>query len=146
VGILYNHESSFRDAKFVSKKIAAGAARVKKKLETRLVLGDLDAATDWGYAPDYVDAMHRILAAGQADDFVIATGESHTVRECAEIAFDCVGLDYSAYVVTDAALMHRRNARLVGNPAKLKEVTGWKPTVNFEEMVRRLVQAELEKY
>lgn len=146
VGILYNHESPLRDKGFVSTKIAGTAARIKKGLEARLVLGDLDAMTDWGYAPDYVDAMHRVLAAGQADDFVIATGDSHTVREFAEIAFDCVGLDYSAYVVTDAALMHRRNPRLVGNPAKLKRVTGWKPTVNFAAMVRRLVQAELDKY
>ena len=145
VGILYNHESPLRDARFVSKKITRGVVRIKKRLENRLVLGDLDAETDWGFAPDYVDAMQRILSAGEADDFIVATGESHTVRDFVQIAFGYVGLDYAAHVVTDPTLLHRRNPKLIGNPAKLKRITGWKPTVNFETMVQRLVQAELDK-
>jgi GDPmannose 4,6-dehydratase len=145
VGILYNHESSFRDSRFVSKKIAEGVARIRKGLESKLVLGDLDAVADWGYAPDYVDAMHRILATEKPDDFVIATGESHTVRDFVQIAFNYIGLNYTTCVATDPALIQRRSPRLIGNPAKLKKVTGWKPTVNFETMVRKLVQTELDK-
>lgn len=144
-GILYNHESPRRSASFVSKKIAESVARIKKGLAIKLVLGDLEAETDWGYAPDFVDAMHRILSLAQPDDFVIATGESHTVRDFVRIAFDYVGLDYSFHVETDPTLMHRRKPGLIGNPAKLKRTTGWEPTVNFETMVRKLVQAELDK-
>lgn len=125
-------------------KIAESAARIRKGLESKLVLGDLDGVADWGHAPDYVGAMHRILATEKPDDFIIATGESHTVRDFVQIAFDYVGLDNTTCVVTNPALMQRRNPVLISNPTKLKKVTGWEPTVNIETMVRMFVQTELD--
>jgi GDPmannose 4,6-dehydratase len=144
VGILYNHESPLRSARFVSKKIAAGAAAVKLGRSNKIVLGDLDASADWGYAPDYVDAMHRMLQLGAADDFVLATGTAHTVRDFASVAFDSVGLDYAAHIETDPAVVRRYIPGLVGNPAKFAAASGWKPSIGFREMVSCLVTHELE--
>ena len=144
VGILYNHESYLRGAKFVSKKIAAGAAGVKCGRLNKIVLGDLDASADWGYAPDYVDAMHRMLKLNVADDFILATGKTHTVRDFVSIAFNYVGLDYMPYVDTSATLVRRRMLGLVGNPSKFMGASGWKPSVDFTEMVHRMVQHELD--
>jgi GDPmannose 4,6-dehydratase len=145
VGILYNHESFLRSARFVSKKIATGVAEIKRGRSNRIVLGDLDASADWGYAPDYVSAMHRMLQLGAADDFILATGKAHSVRDFASAAFDCVGLNYSPYVETDTALIRRSMLGLVGNPAKFMATSDWKPSVDFVEMVHRLVRHELEE-
>ena len=144
-GILYNHESPLRNIRFVSKKIVAGVAGIKRGLLGQIVLGDLDASSDWGYAPDYVDAMHRMLQLGSADDFIVATGESHTVREFADAAFTYAGLDYRRFVETDPALVQRRMPRLVGNPSKFVAASGWRPSVGFRELVQRLVQHELDE-
>jgi GDPmannose 4,6-dehydratase len=144
VGILYNHESIYRDPKFISKKIARAVARIKKGLDSRVVLGNLDAAVDWGYAPDYVDAMFRILRLDQPGDFVVATGKLHTVRDFARTAFACAGLDFRGYVETDGSLVAGGGTSLRGNPSKLMKSTGWQPSVTFEEMVREMVENELK--
>jgi GDPmannose 4,6-dehydratase len=144
-GILYNHESSLRAERFVSQRIARGAARIARGRVRGIAVGNLEAATDWGYAPDYVEAMHRILNIARPDDFVVATGETHTVREMAQAAFACVGLDYREHVTEDASIVRRSPARLCGNPAKLRRETGWRPSIGFEQMVEALVQAELSR-
>jgi GDPmannose 4,6-dehydratase len=138
-GILFNHESPLRKASFLSQKIVRGALQARHNPAYRLVLGDLEAKIDCGYAPDYVDAMFRILQLPAADDFIIASGEMHTVREFAEIAFAKVGLDWRGYVGTNASLLKKTSQSLCGNAGKLRAATGWSPTVSFEEMVRTLV-------
>jgi GDPmannose 4,6-dehydratase len=143
-GILYNHESSFRQQGFISKKIIRGAVEIKKGRKAKLVLGDLDAEIDWGYAPDYVDAMYKILDSPAADDFIVATGEKHTVRDFAEVAFGYLGLDWKSYVERDRRLISKNRICLVGNPAKLMSVTGWRPSVDFNQMIRILVDEELK--
>lgn len=144
-GILYNHESPLRSTKFVSKKIAAGVAAIKRGVVDKIVLGDLGASADWGYAPDYVDAMHHMLQLPQGDDFVVATGEAHTVQEFAEIAFDCAGLSWKDHVQADAGLMARKMPGFLGDASKFMAASGWRPSVSFREMVRRLVKHELEQ-
>jgi GDPmannose 4,6-dehydratase len=139
-GILYNHESHLRAEKFLSQKIVQAAWRIKNGTQSELVLGDLSARVDWGYAVDYVRAMRMILALDTAEDFVIATGELHTVGEFAEIAFGALGLDWKNYVNEKPGLLARRKVNLCGNPTKLKSLTGWKPSVSFEEMIRRLIK------
>jgi GDPmannose 4,6-dehydratase len=142
-GILYNHESPLRAPAFVTTKIVRGAVAIRRGQQSKLVLGDLDAEADWGYAPDYVDAMRQILRLPAADDFVIASGASHTVRNFVEAAFGLVGLDWNAYVeVAPGLISGQRRSSLVGNTAKLTAATGWKPSVSFTELVRILVQAE----
>lgn len=143
-GILYNHESSLRQQEFISKKIIRGAVDIKKGRKAKLVLGDLDAEIDWGYAPDYVEAMYRILDSPAADDFIIATGEKHTVRDFAQVAFGYLGLDWKSYVEGDQRLIAKNRVSLVGNPAKLMSVTGWRPSVDFNQMIRILVDEELK--
>jgi GDPmannose 4,6-dehydratase len=143
VGILYNHESSLRSARFVSKKITAGVAAIKRGRLHKIVLGNLEATADWGFAPDYVAAMHTMLQLDQADDFVLATGKEHTLLEFVSTAFECVGLDYRPHVETDAALVRRNMPGLVGNPAKFEAASGWRPSLSFREMVNHLVQNEL---
>lgn len=145
VGILFNHESPLRGRKFLSKKLAAGAVAVKRGLTETIALGDLTARTDWGYAPDYVDAMRRMLTLPCADEFIVATGEGHTVEEFARAAFECVGLTWSNHVVSDATLMGRKLPGLVGDPRKFMTASMWRPTVSFREMVERLVSNELEQ-
>jgi GDPmannose 4,6-dehydratase len=140
IGILYNHESPLRGLRFVTQRIARGAHAARKH-GTKLRLGTLAAVCDWGYAPDFVDAMRRIVDQQIPDDYVIATGEPHTVRELANIAFDYVGLDLESYVEVDANFVQTSGAILVGNAARLRSRTGWRPTVNFEQMVRHLVAA-----
>ncbi len=139
VGILYNHESGNRPESFVAQKIVSTARRIKAGSDEKLVIGDLSARVDWGYAPDYVDAMIRILRLPQPDDFIIATGETHTVREFVEVAFGALGLDWKSHVVENPALIGSPKPPLVGNPDKLKRMTGWRPSVTFEQMVRLLV-------
>lgn len=142
VGILYNHESPLRDHCFVSRKIVSAAARIAREGQGSIVLGDLDAQVDWGYAPDYVEAMSRILRAERSSEYIVATGEAHTVREFAEIAFRSVGLDYRQHVSTKPELLMRQNPPRIGDATRLRTDTGWSPSISFEEMVRRLVDAE----
>jgi GDPmannose 4,6-dehydratase len=142
-GILYNHESPRRPVDFLPSKVAHAAAAISLGLETGLLLGDLDAQRDWGYAKDYVDAMWRIVQRDEPADYVIATGELHTVRELTEIAFAHVGLDWEAHVRVDDTLKRGQAElhHLVGDAAKARETLGWQPTVGFEELVRLLVDA-----
>jgi len=141
-GILYNHESSLRHSKFISKKIIRCAVNIKNKMQDRLIVGDLNAEVDWGYAPDYVEAMHRILTLRSADDFVIATGEKHTVLDFINAAFGYAGLDWQPYVKENPNIVAKQKSALVGNPKKLMTLTGWRPTVNFDQMVGVLLAEE----
>jgi GDPmannose 4,6-dehydratase len=143
-GILYNHESPLRNSRFVTKKIAAAAAQISKHGADGFVVGDIEAKVDWGYAPDYVDAMHKILQTGYPQDYIVATGRTHTVREFAEIAFRHVGLDYKNHVSVSSEILTRRNLTRIGDATRLRFFTGWKPSVSFEEMVCIMVDAELE--
>jgi GDPmannose 4,6-dehydratase len=143
-GILFNHESPLRKRSFLSQKIVRGALQAERDPEYRLILGDLEARVDWGYAPDYVDAMWRILQLSEANDFVIASGETHTVREFAQAAFAAVGLDWNRYVQTDARLLNRRPYFLRGNFAKLRAATGWSPMISFVNLVEKLVRETAE--
>ncbi len=140
-GYLYNHESPSRRPEFVSTKIIRAAVAISRGKRDLLVLGDLSAQVDWGWAPDYVDAMTRILHVDHSDEFIIATGEPHTVREFAELAFAGVGLDWREHVEENLGIITKRKLGLVGNPAKLKAATGWSPTVTFEGMIRKLLEA-----
>jgi len=142
-GILYNHESWLRRETFVSRKIVMAVAAIRKGDKSTLALGNLEARVDWGFAPDYVTAMQCIVRHRIADDFVVASGQARTVREFAQVAFAAAGLDYREHVVGDPSLPVRPQPPLVGNSAKLKSETGWRPTVSFEEMVNALVQREL---
>jgi len=142
VGILYNHESEHRASKFLSKKIVGTVARIKNGSKEKLILGDLSAIIDWGYARDYVEAMHRITNLPEADDFVIATGVKHTVQQFVETAFGFAGLDWRSHVTENASLLGRRNPVRIGNPAKLMNCTGWRPSVSFEQMIKLLLLSE----
>jgi len=138
-GILYNHESHYRQSIFVTAKIIDGAINIKKGCQKQLLLGSLDAEVDWGYAPDYVEAFRRILAAQSPDDFIIATGQKHSVRDFVAITFGFLGLDWTKYVVEDPVIISRAGPTLVGNPRKLMEATGWKPSVDFPGMIRLIL-------
>jgi GDPmannose 4,6-dehydratase len=146
-GILYNHESPRRPLKFLPRKVGHGAAAVSLGLEQELVLGDLDARRDWGYAGDYVRAMWLMLQQDEPQDYVVASGESHSVRELVQCAFAHVGLDWRQHVRVDPAL-HRGAAelhRLVGNPAKARAQLGWKAEVDFTKLVHLLVDADVAR-
>ena len=146
-GILYNHESPRRPLQFLPRKVAHGAAAISLGLEQELVLGDLDARRDWGYAGDYVRAMWLMLQQDDPDDYVVASGESHSVRELVQVAFAHVGLDWQQHVRVDPVL--QRGAaelhRLVGNPAKALAQLGWEPQVDFTQLVHMLVDADLAR-
>ena len=146
-GILYNHESPLRSPRFVTRKIVHAAVRISSGLERELVLGDLDAQVDWGWAPDYVEAIHAILGLTGPDDFVVATGMLHSVREFVEIAFSVVGLDWRQHVVERPDILSGRRAAkpLRGNPEKLQKATNWRSCVSFEEMVRTMIEVEKGK-
>ena len=145
-GILFNHESPRRGREFVTRKVSDGAARVKLGLQRELRLGNLEARRDWGFAGDYVDAMWRMLQQPEADDYVIATGEAHTVRELVEIAFGTLGLDWRQHVHEDPALLRPAEVeRLVGDASKARRVLGWAPRVSFRELVEMMVRADLER-
>ena len=145
-GILFNHESPRRGREFVTRKVSDGAARVKLGLAQELRLGNLGARRDWGFAGDYVEAMWRMLQQPKADDYVVATGESHTVRELVEIAFGAVGLDWRECVHEDPALLRPAEVeRLVGDASKARRVLGWAPRVSFRELVETMVRADLER-
>jgi len=144
-GILFNHESPRRGENFVTRKVSLAVAAIKLSMKNRLVLGNLEAKRDWGYARDYVDAMWRILQQEAPDDYVIATGESHSVREFCELAFDHVGLDYRDYVVVDPRYFRPTEVDdLVGDASKARDRLGWKPSIGFEDLVRLMVDADLE--
>jgi GDPmannose 4,6-dehydratase len=144
-GILYNHESPRRGENFVTRKIARGAARIARGLESELVLGNLEGRRDWGRAQDYVEAMWRMLQHDTPDDYVIATGQTHTVRDFVEEAFGAVNLPWQKYVKHNPAFDRVADpARLVGSPAKAAQVLGWKPSGDFSQLVREMVEAELE--
>jgi GDPmannose 4,6-dehydratase len=146
-GFLYNHESPLRPPSFLSAKIVRGAVAIARRQHDRLVLGDLSARVDWGYAPDYVDAMIRIARLDAADDFVIASGQAHSVGDFVAIAFAHLGIDWRRHVATDSSLLtkSRPAAALVGDSGKLHRITGWTPSVSFAGMVRLLVDAELRR-
>src|SRR5713226_1266646 len=145
-GILFNHESPRRGLEFVTRKVTHGAARIKSGLQKRVGLGNLDAQRDWGYAADYVDAMWRMLQQEDPDDYVIATGEVHTVRDVCEVAFTRVGLDWKEHVFIDPLFVRPAEVDLlVGNNSKAKAKLGWKPTVHFEELIKMMVDADLER-
>ena len=144
-GILFNHESPRRGYEFVTRKITAGVAAIVSGKERELRMGNLDARRDWGYAPEYVDAMWTMMQQEAPDDYVVATGETHSVREFCELAFSIVGLDYRQYVTSDSA--HFRPAEvdiLVGDASKARKVLGWRPKTHFAELVRLMVEADCE--
>src|SRR3712207_6450950 len=143
-GILFNHESPRRGLEFVTRKITWHAAAIKRGLRDSLTLGNLDAKRDWGYARDYVEAMWMMLQQDHPDDFVIATGTTHTVQYCVELAFDRVGLDWRKHVEIDDALKRPAEVDLlVGNPGKAKRLLGWEPRTSFEELIALMVDADV---
>ena len=144
-GILFNHESPRRGETFVTRKITRAAARIKLGLQEELFLGNLDAKRDWGYAGDYVEAMWLMLQQPQADDYVVASGESHTVREFLDIAFGHLELDWQRYVKIDPRYYRPTEVDLlIGDPAKAMRQLGWKPTVNFHRLAIMMVEADLK--
>ncbi len=144
-GMLFNHESPRRGLEFVTRKISHGAARIKLGLDTELRLGNLEAQRDWGFAGDYVKAMWLMLQQDQPDDFVVSTGETHSVREFCEIAFDQAGLNWQDHVVVDEAFFRPAEVDLlIGDPAKARKVLNWEPDVSFEQLVRMMVDADLD--
>ena len=145
VGILYNHESALRAGSFVSSKIINGAIDIKNGKQSKLVLGDLNAVIDWGYAPDYVRAMHLILNSKTPDDFIIATGKPHKVLDFVKVAFKHLGLDWKLYVKENQRIVCKRNFYRVGNPGNLIKSTGWKPKVKFEEMIKIIIDSKEQK-
>lgn len=144
-GILFNHESPLRKPHYVSQKIARGAVDIARGRLDKLVLGNLAARVDWGYANDFVDAMIRIAESPKADDYIVATGETHSVAEFAEIAFSAVQLDWRDHVTESTAILSRINHPLCGDASKLRKKTEWRPSVSFAEMVTLLVRAAEEK-
>lgn len=144
-GILFSHESPLRGTEFVTRKISEGVARIKCGLADALFLGDLEARRDWGFAGDYVRAMWLMLQQPQPEDYVIATGEPHSVREFAELAFACAGLDWRKYVRHDPNLLRPKDAHeLVGEPTKARTALGWQPQLKFAALVRMMVEQDMQ--
>jgi GDPmannose 4,6-dehydratase len=144
-GILFNHESPRRGETFVSRKITRAAARIKLGVQDKLYLGNLEARRDWGYAPEYVEAMWRMLQQDRPDDFVIATGETHSVREFVEETFGRLGLDWQRHVEIDPRYLRPTEVDLLrGDARKAKKILGWEPKVHFKELVKIMVDADLE--
>jgi GDPmannose 4,6-dehydratase len=145
-GILFNHESPRRGKEFVTRKVTDGVARIKLGLAKTLKLGNLDAKRDWGFAGDYVRAMWLMLQQPTPDDYVVATGETHTVKRLVELAFNAVGLNWDKYVEIDPSLVRPAEVDLlIGDPTKAKTKLGWKPEVNFEQLVEMMVKADLAR-
>jgi len=145
-GILFNHESPRRGMEFVTRKITDGVARIKLGMKNELRLGNLEARRDWGFAGDYVEAMWMILQHDMPDNFVIGTGETHSVREFCEIAFGHVGLDYNDYVVQDERFYRPAEVDLlISDPSKARSLLGWEPSVSFKELVTMMVDADMER-
>jgi GDPmannose 4,6-dehydratase len=144
-GILFNHESPRRGVEFVTRKVSLGAAKVKLGFERQLRLGNLGAIRDWGFAGDYVRAMHLMLVRDEPADYVIGTGVTHSVEELVDRAFGAVGLDWHEHVVTDAAFIRPAEVdRLCAGPARAREELGWEPKIGFEELVAMMVESDLE--
>jgi len=144
--ILFNHESPRRGPEFVTRKIALGAARIKAGCTDSLPLGNLEARRDWGYAGDYVQGMWRMLQVAEPGDYVLATGETHSVKEFCEAAFERVGLDYRRHVAVDPqARRPPETVQLVGDASKARALLGWQPTVSFRDLVYMMVDADLER-
>jgi GDPmannose 4,6-dehydratase len=145
-GILFNHESPRRGLEFVTRKISNGVAAIKLGQARELRLGNLESQRDWGFAGDYVDAMWRMLQHSEPDNFVVGTGETHSVKEFCEIAFSHVGLDYKEYVVQDQRFYRPAEVDLlISDPAKARTVLGWSPKVDFDNLVRMMVDADIER-
>jgi GDPmannose 4,6-dehydratase len=146
-GILFNHESPRRGKEFVTRKVTDAVARIKLGLQKELRIGNLDARRDWGFAGDYVRAMWLMLQQDKPDDYVIASGQMHTVRELVQIAFDHVQLDWQKYTVQDPAFMRPAEVDLLlGDPAKAKRQLGWEPKVNFTQLIQMMVDSDLKRY
>ena len=145
-GILFNHESERRGIQFVTRKITDGVARIKLGKQSKLLLGNLDAKRDWGYAPEYVEAMWLMLQQGKPDDYVIATGETHSVKEFAQTAFNAAGLDWRQYVEVDERLKRPAEVDLlIGDISKAREKLSWQPRISFCELVKKMVEHDLER-
>ena len=145
-GILFNHESPRRGLEFVTRKVTNGVARIKLGLDTTLSLGNLDAERDWGYAADYVRAMYLMLQQDSPDDYVVATGETHEVRELCEIAFSVAGLNYEDHVVLDERFLRPAEVDLlIGDPTKAETVLGWQREVDFPTLVQMMVESDIEQ-
>jgi GDPmannose 4,6-dehydratase len=146
-GILFNHESPRRGLEFVTRKVTDAVARIKLGLAREVRLGNLDARRDWGYAGDYVDAMWRMLQQDHAEDYVIGTGRTHSVRQLCEVAFGCVGLDYREYVKQDERFFRPAEVDLlVADPTKANTQLGWRPQVSFEDLIAMMVDADLARH
>jgi GDPmannose 4,6-dehydratase len=146
-GILFNHESPRRGREFVTRKVTDGAAQIKVGHANELRLGNLDAQRDWGFAGDYVKAMWLMLQQDRPDDYVIATGQTHSVRDLVRVAFECVGLDWQKYVVQDPALIRPAEVDLlIGDPSKARRVLGWRPEVSFEQLIQMMVESDLKRH
>ena len=144
-GILFNHESPRRGESFVTRKITMGVAQIKAGLQNKLALGNLDAKRDWGYAKEYVEAMWLMLQQDKPDDYVVATGETHSVKEFLEESFAHVGLDWEKYVVQDQRYMRPAEVDLlIGDPTKAEKHLGWKPKTKFKDLVKIMVEADIE--
>lgn len=146
IGYLYNHESPLRDSRFVSKRIVNTAVKIKYGFSDKLILGNLDAFIDWGYAPDYAEAMVRILQLETALDFIISSGEIHTLKDFVKGVFEYLNLDWKKYVEVDATLIKKSAKYLHGNNAKICKLTGWQPTVAFDELIKIMVNEEIKKF
>ncbi|MEE8587645.1 MAG: GDP-mannose 4,6-dehydratase [Acidobacteriota bacterium] len=145
-GILFNHESPRRGKEFVTRKVTYGAAKIKLGAEKQLVLGNLNSARDWGFAGDYVDAMWRMLQQGEPGDYVVGTGQAHTVRQLVELAFGQAGLDWREHVVEDPALLRPAEVdHLIADNRRAKQELGWAPRTSFEELVRMMVEADMKR-
>ncbi|HWF85536.1 MAG TPA: GDP-mannose 4,6-dehydratase [Vicinamibacterales bacterium] len=145
-GILFNHESPRRGLEFVTRKVTDGVARIKLGLATKLSLGNLDAHRDWGFAGDYVNAMHLMLQQDRADDYVIATGKSHSVRDLVRVAFEHVGLEWEKYVELDPKMIRPAEVEhLIGDSTKARTQLNWRPEVSFSGLVKKMVDADLER-
>jgi GDPmannose 4,6-dehydratase len=144
-GLLFNHESPRRGPEFVTRKVSMAVARIARGVQDTLVMGNLEARRDWGFAGDYVEAMWRMLQQDEADDYVVATGETHSIRELLDVAFARVGIDdWSPYVQQDPRFMRPAEVdELVGDASKARERLGWKPTVGFTELVHLMVDSDV---
>jgi len=147
-GILFNHESPRRGETFVTRKITRGIARIKAGLDKKIYLGNLDARRDWGYAPEYMEAAWRMMQQKEPDDFVIATGETHSIREFLEVAFEAAGLgDWKQYIEIDPKYFRPAEVEvLCGDASKAKKILGWEPKVKFKELVKKMVEADLKEF
>lgn len=146
-GILFNHESPRRGPEFVTRKVSQAVARIKLGLQDEIVMGNLDAKRDWGFAGDYVEAMWRMLQQDHADDYVVATGETHSIRELLDVAFGAIGVeDWEGYVKQDPRFMRPAEVELlIGDPTKARTVLGWEPKVGFTELVTMMVENDLQE-